>query len=60
MKPGKFFVHEQPASATLASLKEVLDLVKGHGVYASLAHECECGIQTWDDEWKFVAAKQPT
>ena len=60
MKAGKFFVHEQPAGATLASLKEVLDLVKGQGVYASLAHECECGIHAWDDEGNVLAAKTPT
>ena len=60
MKAEKFFVHEQPAGATSASLKEVLDLVKGHGVYDSVAHKCECGIQTWDDGGNVASAKQPT
>ena len=59
IKAGKFFVHEQPSGATTASFKEVLDLVKDHGVYASLAHKCECGIQTWDDGGNIASAKQP-
>ena len=60
MKAGKFFVHEQPAGATAGSLKEVLDLVKDHGVYVSLAHVREHGIQRWDDEGNVVAANTPT
>ena len=47
IEAGRLFLHEHPPPASMRSLREVLRLEKGDGVYTVLADQCMFGLNTW-------------